>query len=491
MLSTAVITAALAAAPAYAAVAQSFVPPSSSPTQQSSTYTGKSNSTLPKSPVVAGKSFDRFIQVWLENTNYATSESSPVFKNLSSQGVLMNGYYGVTHPSEPNYAAAGLADFFGMHGDPFYAFPKNVSSVADLLEAKNISWASYQENMPYDGFTGFNYTEKNYVSGTGNYTYYVRKHSPLILTDSVAGNPERALRHRNFNDFAADLNADALPQWMFITPNLVNDGHDTTIDFQSQWLEYFLYPLLADERFNNNRTLILLTYDENEAYEENNNVYTIALGKGIPKELIGTTDNTYYTHYSSLSTVEANWGLGSLGRGDTNKTLANVYSWVANATGYQNNGLTNSSSNLPLTNLTGIYPGFANDQMWTPILAPNMSAVGAGGGPVFAGNGTDTSLTSWDQPINWTARGEPNPAHTDPGYDYSSGSLVIKPSASSSSSAAGPSATGSVGQGGNSQGGNQGGNAQGSNVQAKSGAASVVVPFAGALAAVVGVVALL
>ncbi|BGO88706.1 hypothetical protein NBRC10512_005152 [Rhodotorula toruloides] len=491
MLSTAVITAALAAAPAYAAVAQSFVPPSSSPTQQSSTYTGKSNSTLPKSPVVAGKSFDRFIQVVLENTDFATSASSPVFQNLSSQGVLMNGYYGVTHPSEPNYAALGLGDFFGMHGDAFYAFPKNVSSVADLLEAKNISWASYQENMPYDGFTGFNYTQPNYISGSGNYTYYVRKHSPLILTDSVAVNPERALRHRNFNDFAADLNADALPQWMFITPNLVNDGHDTTIDFQSQWLEYFLYPLLADERFNNNRTLILITYDENEAYEENNNIYTIALGKGIPKELIGTTDNTYYTHYSSLSTVEANWGLGSLGRGDTNKTLANVYSWVANATGYQNNGLTNSSSNLPLTNLTGIFPGFANDQMWTPILAPNMSAIGAGGGPVFAGNGTDTSLTSWDQPINWTARGEPNPGHTDPGYDYSSGSLVIKPSASSSSSAAGPSATGSVGQGGNSQGGNQGGNAQGSNVQAKSGAVSVVVPFAGALAAVAGVVTLL
>lgn len=293
-----------------------------------------------------------------------------------------------------------------MHSDAFYAFPQNVSSIADLLEAKNISWASYQvskdrrsqrrsaltlcnapqENMPYDGFTGFNYTEPNYLNkSAGDYTYYVRKHSPLILTDSVAGNPQRALRHRNFNDFAADVQADALPQWMFISPNLVrhlfrvlatkqpsitssavsrgrcadlpdfppfllipplsvlmsirqtqvNDGHDTTIDFQSQWLEYFLYPLLADDRFNNNRTLVLLSYDENESYDQNNNVFTVALGKGIPHELVGTTDPTYYTHYSTLSTVEANWGLGSLGRGDTNKTLANVFSWVANATGYQ------------------------------------------------------------------------------------------------------------------------------------------------------------
>jgi hypothetical protein len=38
---------------------------------------------------------------------------------------------------------------------------------------------------------------------------------------------ERAKRSRNFNDFAADLNASAIPQWAFVTPNMVNDGHGT------------------------------------------------------------------------------------------------------------------------------------------------------------------------------------------------------------------------------------------------------------------------
>lgn len=103
--------------PSLFPLALRFVPPSASPTQQSSTYTGKSNSTLPKSPVVAGKSFDRFIQLVMENTNFATSASSPVFQNLSSQGILMNGYYGVTHV---RYFASQV---LRRHGNVLNSFP--------------------------------------------------------------------------------------------------------------------------------------------------------------------------------------------------------------------------------------------------------------------------------------------------------------------------------------------------------------------------------
>lgn len=119
---------------------------------------------------------------------------------------------------------------------------------------------------------------------------YVRKHSPLILTDSVAGVPERALRHRNFNDFAVDLNASALPQWMFVTPNLVDDAHDSTIDFTSSWLEYWLVPLLQNQNFNDNRTLILLTFDEAETYTQPNQVFTLLLGGALPQQLVGQKD---------------------------------------------------------------------------------------------------------------------------------------------------------------------------------------------------------
>lgn len=76
--------------------------------------------------------------------------------------------------------------------------PSNVSTIVDLLEAKNVSWSSYQENMPYDGYGGFNFTSPNYINATAApYTYYVRKHNPLIIHNSVANVSSRALRIRN------------------------------------------------------------------------------------------------------------------------------------------------------------------------------------------------------------------------------------------------------------------------------------------------------
>ena len=95
----------------------------------------------------------------------------------------------------------------------------------------------------------------------------MRKHNPPVIHDSVTHIPERAARIRNFNDFAADIKASALPQWIFVTPNMVDDGHDTTIDYSSAWLEWWLVPLLKDKRFNSGEgkdgTLVVLTFDEN------------------------------------------------------------------------------------------------------------------------------------------------------------------------------------------------------------------------------------
>lgn len=77
----------------------------------------------------------------------------------------------VTHPSEPNYIASVSGDFYGLADDDFYCafssvwssrlaasfltdrpiradIPSNVSTIVDLLEAKNVSWATYQEVRP-------------------------------------------------------------------------------------------------------------------------------------------------------------------------------------------------------------------------------------------------------------------------------------------------------------------------------------------------------
>jgi hypothetical protein len=120
------------------------------------------------------------------------------------------------------------------------------------------------------------------------------------------------------------------------------------------------------------------------------------------------------------------------------RTLSNVYSFVAKATGYTN--LDVSAADIPLTNLTGNIPGPLNTQYYVPFTAPNTSAVGAGGGPVFVASGLDTKLTaaSAPAPVNLTAQNKSVPW---------SGPRVAASSSSSnsSSSSSGKKKSGAVG----------------------------------------------
>jgi len=407
---SAVLLLASSAPLAFAATAQVFSPPSKGPLVQSANYTSFSNSTLKDKPTCKGKAFNRIIQVWLENTDFATTASTPIFESLAEQGILLTNYNAVTHPSEPNYVAAIGGDFFGLHDDLMYHIPSNISTVVDLLEDKGVTWATYQESMPADEYYGYLYNAANYLSPTSAaYPYYVRKHNPLMIYDAVSQDPQRVKRIRTFNDFANDVVNGTLPQWVFVTPNMVNDAHDTTIDFAASFLEYWLLPLLTDPRVNDGETLILLTFDETETYTIQNNVFAVLLGDAVPLNLRGTTDDTLYTHYSSLSTIQANWGLKSLGRGDTVAAVSNVFSFVASKTGFKNTEI--PADQVPQFNLTGVASGALNANAYTPFTAPNLKAKGAGGGPVLTRPGLNTKLTSASlpAPVNVTALDKTTP----------------------------------------------------------------------------------
>ncbi|KAJ6544504.1 hypothetical protein B0H19DRAFT_1221965 [Mycena capillaripes] len=402
---------------AAAITSQIFSPPSKGPLIQTANYTSFSNSTLNDKGIVVGKAFNRIIQVWLENTDFETAASTPIFESLAEQGILFTNYNGVTHPSQPNYVAAIGGDFFGMGDDNMYHIPSNISTVVDLLEDKGISWATYQESMPEDGFYGFSFTAPNYISpADAPYTYYWRKHNGLAMFDAISQDPDRVKRLRTFNDFANDA-------WLFVTPNIVNDGHDTLIDFAASFLEYWLLPLLKDPRVNGDDTLWLLSFDEAETTTEQNRILTLALGGAVPSNLRGTTDDTLYTHYSAISTVQANWDLKSLGRQDTNATVSNVFSFVAEKTGYKNVHV--PASEVPKFNQRGATPGALNPAAFIPFTAPNLTAHGAGGGDVLTRPGLDKSLTpeSLPPPVNMLAQNMTTPWQMSP--ETTSGTNII------------------------------------------------------------------
>jgi len=71
-------------------------------------------------------------------------------------------------------------------------------------------------------------------------------------------------------------------------------------------------------------TLIVITWDEDDM-KHDNHIYTALLGSMITPGIIlasstliisGSRDSTHYNHFSLLKTVEDNWNLGSLNRGD-------------------------------------------------------------------------------------------------------------------------------------------------------------------------------
>jgi acid phosphatase len=99
-----------------------------------------------------------------------------------------------------------------MDNDDFHAIPANVSTIVDLLDTKGISWAEYQEALPYAGFQGFNFSNQQTFAND-----YVRKHNPLILYQSVTNNATRLSLIKNISSLYSDIATQTLPQWAFVS----------------------------------------------------------------------------------------------------------------------------------------------------------------------------------------------------------------------------------------------------------------------------------
>lgn len=300
--------------------------------------------------------------------------SDPHFSDLAREGITLTKYYAQTHPSQPNYIASIAGDYFGLDHDDDVRIPGNVSTIVDLLDWKDMSWAGYFENIPGPGYMAH---ASDSTAGNGGWDY-VRKHNPFVSFDSINKNGTRLLNIQSFDEFKQDMAGNIVPQFVFMSPNMLNDGHNTTLEYATTWAREFLAPMLADKAFKE-RTLIMLTYDEADTYSQPNKIASLLLGSALPNELKGSKDDTYYTHYSILSTMQYNWALPCLGRYDVG---ANIFKNVADYTLYQNPG---DPDNLASVDNSLSYPGFLNNDpaKWVKLPAPNLKLVGAGGLPVL------------------------------------------------------------------------------------------------------------
>jgi acid phosphatase len=93
---------------------------------------------------------------------------------------------------------------------------------------------------------------------------------------------------------------------------MFNDGHDTGLEYSSEWLSNFAQSFQKTLGMHQ-RTLLVVTWDEGgEGDGEHNRVLTILLGDVVSPGRYDTRLN----HYSLLRAIDDNFGLEPLADGD-------------------------------------------------------------------------------------------------------------------------------------------------------------------------------
>jgi acid phosphatase len=282
------------------------------------------NASTGATPATPPKHFDHVLIVVLENQDYESAIRNDLLKSLAQKGAIFSNFGNLYHYSYPNYLAMIAGSDFGTHkpllsSDNQRTFNDDSEhrTIADLL-----NWKNYAEDYPASPTAG-----KPFLGDLKG--RYARKHVPFLSFRSVQKRsfhnvvavdthaPDNAFV-TDIGSFIADPQTHPLPEYMFYSPNLDDDGHDPTSNPQeglkkaSEWLRVFLTTWLhfsdttwipKDEQMK--RTLVIVTFDESEGNNKPERIYTVFLGAMVkPQEI-----TTPYNHYSVLRTIEDNFGL--------------------------------------------------------------------------------------------------------------------------------------------------------------------------------------
>lgn len=164
---------------------------------------------------------DHVFVIMMENTGYKAllTPSNPntrYIQHLAGSFGLATHYFGVTHPSLPNYIAATSGQTWGSNSDDLAQAPLfNHQNLVDQFEAAHVSWKAYMQSLPQPG---------DLVGVTKN-GLYVRKHDPFLMYPDVYNNPVRADKVVPLTQLSTDLSSGHVPQFAWITPNVCDDMH--------------------------------------------------------------------------------------------------------------------------------------------------------------------------------------------------------------------------------------------------------------------------
>jgi hypothetical protein len=265
-----------------------------------------------------------------KNESYVLGNSNAPYINdiLIPNYSIAEDYYSVGHPSLQDYIAMTAGGTLGVTNDETPGWALTDKNLVDLFSEHNITWKGYMESMMGQNDS----CGSELLSSTINSYGYVTRHNPFVYYTDIMNNMTRCRQIVPLTQFSIDLTNNQLPDFSFITPNVLDDGHTTpsnattcppsgtSLQCADIWLSGFLPQVTKNPVFSN--TIVFITWDEsarigNETKNTNpnNQVLLIAVSPDSKKGFVDNT--TLYSHYSLLATIEKIYDLGTLGRNDT------------------------------------------------------------------------------------------------------------------------------------------------------------------------------
>ena len=242
-------------------------------------------------------SIDHVVVIVFENkesTMVLGNRAAPTFNAYGRRYARLTRYYGVTHPSLPNYLALVSGSTQGITTNCTDCVI-DATSLADTIEASGRTWKTYAEGLPVPGYLG---------AGSG---LYAKKHNPFAYFRGIAEDPARRARIVPLSQLGRDVRAGALPSFSLVVPDLCHSMHDCSVSVGDTWLRSQIGKFVKLPN-----TVVFVVFDEGSTnIRGGGHTVALAVGKAVRP---GSRYTGVTGHYGVLRTIEQAWGLPLLGR---------------------------------------------------------------------------------------------------------------------------------------------------------------------------------
>ncbi len=246
-----------------------------------------------------------------ENHAYSSiigQPAAPYINSLASTYALATNSYASTHDSLGNYL--GLISG-SINGVPYgtdttpQCYPCSAPTLADELTRQGTSWKAYMESVPA--------TCDTKLGTSGN---YAARHNPFVYFSGVTTTPAECNSVVPFtsSQVATDLNSGAAPDFVWMTPNLIDDMHSGSIQQGDAWLKSTMTTVLASAWYQANG-VVIITWDESAGSDASG--LNGSRGGHIATIVVSKSSHGSYAagvnQYGTLRAIEEAYGVGLLG----------------------------------------------------------------------------------------------------------------------------------------------------------------------------------